>query len=222
MTAAAAKAIWVALAVGWYLIRIPHQRRSRKTPVKRSERGAAEWILLSISFTGLGILPFLYVATGFPKTANHTFHTLQGWLGAVVAVGALWLFHLTHRTLGRNWSVSLEVRATHTLVTDGVYSRVRHPMYTAFWLWALAQALLLPNWVAGLSGLVGFGTLYGLRVGREEKLMLDSFGDAYVDYMRRTGRLVPGLSGRSISDRNRPAAPDRRSTSVSASGSSGS
>jgi len=197
MTAAVAKAIWVALAVGWYVIRIPHQRRARRTPVERSERGTTEWVLLAISFTGLGTLPFLYVATGFPKPANYPFHALQGWLGAALAVAALWLFHATHGALGRNWSVSLDIRATHTLVTEGVYARVRHPMYTAFWLWALAQALLLPNWVAGLSGLLGFGTLYAFRVGREEKLMLESFGDEYRSYMSRTSRLVPGRSGRS-------------------------
>jgi protein-S-isoprenylcysteine O-methyltransferase Ste14 len=48
---------------------------------------------------------------------------------------------------------TLEVREQHALVTTGVYSRVRHPMYSA---WALAQALLLPNWIAGPAGLIGF------------------------------------------------------------------
>jgi protein-S-isoprenylcysteine O-methyltransferase Ste14 len=66
-------------------------------------------------------------------------------------------------------------------------------MYTAFWLWALAQALLLPNWVAGLSGLIGFGILYGFRIGREERLMLDTFGDQYRSYAARTARLIPWL-----------------------------
>jgi protein-S-isoprenylcysteine O-methyltransferase Ste14 len=64
-------------------------------------------------------------------------------------------------------------------------------MYTAFWLWVVAQALLLPNWVAGLSGLIGFGTLYFLRVGEEEQLMLDTFGDSYRSYMARSKRLIP-------------------------------
>ena len=52
-------------------------------------------------------------------------------------------------------------------------------MYTAFWLWAVAQALLLPNWIAGLSGLVGFGTLYFMRIEKEERLMLETFGEAF-------------------------------------------
>jgi len=150
-------------------------------------------MLLAVSLAGLGVVPFLYLATGFPVSADYRFRPLQGWFGAAAALAALTMFYLSHRELGRNWSISLDVRETHKLVTDGVYARIRHPMYTAFWLWALAQALLLPNWIAGLSGLVGFGTLYAFRVGREEKLMLDAFGDEYRAYMARTARLVPRL-----------------------------
>jgi protein-S-isoprenylcysteine O-methyltransferase Ste14 len=106
-------------------------------------------------------------------------------------LGALLLFYLTHRQLGRNWSVTLDTRKKHTLVDTGVYAHVRHPMYSAFWLLALAQAALLANWVAGLSGIVGWGILFFLRVGREEQLMIDTFGDQYRDYMRRTARVFP-------------------------------
>ena len=66
-------------------------------------------------------------------------------------------------------------------------------MYAAFWLWAVAQALLLPNWVVGPAGLFGFGLLFFLRVGREERLMTDTFGDEYRRYMDRTARIVPGI-----------------------------
>jgi protein-S-isoprenylcysteine O-methyltransferase Ste14 len=193
MTPSLAKATLVLLAIGWYVVRIPHARRSRRTPVARSARGRRETALLLGSLTGLGILPFIYIATGFPRFADYPFRPIQAWLGVVVAAAALVMFHLTHRALGRNWSMSLEVREGHKLVTDGIYRHVRHPMYTAFWLWALAQALLLPNWVAGFSGLVGFGTLYCLRVGEEERLMLDTFGDEYRAYMTRTARLIPGI-----------------------------
>ena len=193
MTPAIAKAVFVLLAVGWYVIRLPHARRSRRTPVARSARGPREIALLLISLTGLGIVPFVYVATGFPRLADYPFRPAQAWLGVAAALASLAMFHLTHRALGRNWSVTLEVRESHKLVTEGVYRKVRHPMYTAFWLWAVAQALLLPNWVAGLSGLVGFGTLYLLRVRHEERLMIEAFGDTYRAYMERTGRLLPRL-----------------------------
>ena len=137
--------------------------------------------------------PAIYVLTGQPKFAAYPFSPLLAWLGAATFALALWLFHRTHRELGRNWSVTLEIREQHALVTTGVYSRLRHPMYAAFWLWALAQALLLPNWIAGPAGLVGFGTLFLFRIGREERLMMETFGDEYRRYMARTHRIIPGI-----------------------------
>jgi protein-S-isoprenylcysteine O-methyltransferase Ste14 len=193
LTPSVAKAIFALLAVGWYVIRFPYERRSRRTPVVRNARGPREIALLLISLTGLGILPFVYIATGFPRFANYTFRPAQAWVGLVVAIAALVMFRLTHKALGRNWSVSLEVRESHKLISDGVYRHLRHPMYTAFWLWAVAQALLLPNWFAGCAGLVGFGILFFGRVAKEESLMLESFGDAYRQYMSRTRRVIPWL-----------------------------
>ena len=70
MTLTIAKAIYVLLAVGWYVIRIPHERRSKRTPISRSARGVRELVLLTISFSGLGLLPMIYIATGFPRFAN--------------------------------------------------------------------------------------------------------------------------------------------------------
>jgi protein-S-isoprenylcysteine O-methyltransferase Ste14 len=148
---------------------------------------------MAISAAGLGVLPFIYVISGGPRFADYPFRPWQGWSCAAVVAASLCLFHRTHKDLGRNWSVTLEVREQHTLVTNGVYGRVRHPMYSAFWLWAVAQALLLPNWIAGLAGLVGFGTLFFLRVGREEALMIETFGDEYRRYMARTARILPGI-----------------------------
>jgi protein-S-isoprenylcysteine O-methyltransferase Ste14 len=191
MTAALSKSVFVILAIGWYLIRYRYVRRSRRETIVRTARGPRESALLLISLTGLGILPLIFVATGIPKFASYPFHPIQGWLGLLFAIATLWMFRLTHKALGRNWSVSLDVREGHRLVTDGIYSRVRHPMYSAFWLWAVAQALLLPNWVAGFAGLVGFGTLFFGRVAREERMMLEMFGDSYRAYMERTDRVFP-------------------------------
>ena len=64
-------------------------------------------------------------------------------------------------------------------------------MYTAFLLMAVGQAFLISNWVGGLAGLVGFSALFFPRVGKEERLMLDTFGEDYALYMGRTRRLVP-------------------------------
>ncbi|MCP3919865.1 MAG: hypothetical protein GY711_30395 [bacterium] len=64
-------------------------------------------------------------------------------------------------------------------------------MYAAIWLWSIAQALLLANWIAGPSALVTFAPLYFARVPREEELMGERLGDAHRAYMARTGRVLP-------------------------------
>jgi protein-S-isoprenylcysteine O-methyltransferase Ste14 len=49
----------------------------------------------------------------------------------------------------------------------------------------------LPNWVAGFSGIVGFGILFFGRIAREERMMLETFGAPYREYMARTSRVIP-------------------------------
>jgi protein-S-isoprenylcysteine O-methyltransferase Ste14 len=193
MTLVAAKIIWALGCVGWYVIRYPHQRRSRRTPVAERRDRMRDTILMTISFAGLFAIPFTYALTSQPKFAGYPFHPPQAWLGVAALIGAMALFWRTHRDLGRAWSVTLEIRKEHRMVTHGIYARLRHPMYAAFWLWALSQALLLPNWIAGPAGLVGFGTLFAFRVRREEQMMLQTFGDAYAAYAARTKRIIPGV-----------------------------
>jgi protein-S-isoprenylcysteine O-methyltransferase Ste14 len=187
----AGKAFWVLLVVAWYVLRVPFERRSRRTRVSRDAKDIAERLRLAVSMAGLGILPFIYVATGWPRFASYRPGPVPFALGILAAVGAIVLFRLTHKALGRMWSVSLQLREGHRLVTSGIYRKLRHPMYSAFWLMALAQALLLPNWVAGPAGLVGFGLLFALRIGPEERMLEEAFGDEYRAYRNRTWRIIP-------------------------------
>jgi len=193
MTPIISKVIFVALVIGWYLIRYEYARRSRRVKIVWSARGHLEAALLLTSLAGLGLVPLVYICTGIPRFGAYSFQPPFAWLGLFFAIAALGVFHLTHRALGRNWSITLDVRENHELVTEGIYRRVRHPMYSAFWLWAIAQALLLPNWIAGFAGLVGFGILFFGRVAREERMMLETFGDRYRAYMARTGRVLPWI-----------------------------
>jgi protein-S-isoprenylcysteine O-methyltransferase Ste14 len=66
-------------------------------------------------------------------------------------------------------------------------------MYSALLLYAVGQALVIPNWVAGPSNLIAFAVLLALRVGAEERMMTERFGHQYAAYSARTKRLVPGV-----------------------------
>jgi protein-S-isoprenylcysteine O-methyltransferase Ste14 len=191
MTKTAAEFIWLAGLVAWYVIRFPYERKAKKTAVRKSLRDSRERLILLVGFAGLLFVPVVYLATGFPQAAERPFSSLVAWAGIICLIAALWVFFRSHAELGRNWSISLELRGNHRLVRTGIYRFVRHPMYSSFFLLGLAQCLLLPNWVGGGAGLVGAAVLYAFRVQREEKMMMENFADEYRLYMQQTKRLVP-------------------------------
>ncbi len=188
---AVGKVLWVSLVIGWYLLRRPFDRRARKARLTVDRRKGADTIRLAISLAGLGIIPAVYVVTSLPRFASYPANPVLFALGVVSGIAALILFRLTHKALGKMWSVSLQLKQDHKLITTGIYKHLRHPMYTAFWLMALTQALLLPNYIAGLAGLVCFGYLFFSRVGPEEEMMQEAFGEEYSRYRARTWRVLP-------------------------------
>jgi protein-S-isoprenylcysteine O-methyltransferase Ste14 len=191
------KTLYFLALLAQVVIRIPHERRRRRTRMAVEQVGALEQALVSLLFVGIVLVPAIYASTSWLDRADYRSppeaQRSLGGVGASLMTLSIWLFWRSHADLGRNWSPSLELREGHELVTEGVYRHVRHPMYASEWLWGIAQALLLQNWVAGWAGLVVFTPLYGLRVPREERMMLDRFGEEYRAYMNRTGRVVPRL-----------------------------
>ena len=185
------KSLYLAGLIVGSIVRGICTRRYKPNAAADERRSALDTALMSFTSVGLLLLPLLYVFTPWLEFADYRPPMWTGWVGAVVFAAAVWLLWRSHVDLGRNWSPTLQVSEGHTLITQGVYRHIRHPMYAAHWLWAVAQVLLLHNWIAGPALLVFFLPLYILRVPREEQMMLEHFGDEYRAYIKRTGRVVP-------------------------------
>jgi protein-S-isoprenylcysteine O-methyltransferase Ste14 len=187
-----AKAVVIAGTVVMIAIRAPHGRRSRRVNVAKSRRTPLETGILVLAWAGF-FVPLIWVASPAFSFAEYSLRTGPLVAGVMCLAIGLWLFYRSHADLGTNWSVTLEIREEHRLITQGVYRGIRHPMYSALFLYAVGQALVIPNWVAGLSNLIAFTVLFALRVGAEERMMAEQFGDEYAAYSARTKRLVPGV-----------------------------
>ena len=170
----------------YYAVKQPQPRPSDGDPIEKS--------LLFLQLFGMQILPLTYISSNKLDFANYNlprvFKIITTILGTVAFGGAAYLLHRSHADLGRNWRAELQDQPDQTLITGGTYHQMRHPMYAAHWLWGIAQALLLPNWIAGPSFLVTFWPLYRYRVPREEAQMLTTFGDDYRAYAEKVGRLI--------------------------------
>lgn len=180
-------------------IRFSHRARAPRPrpqgPVVVPQVKGYETLLLFLSFLGLYILPLVYIFSGWLEFANYALPVWAGGLGILLMILALYIIWRAHADLNKNEPPLQEGSESPRLVTGGIYRVLRHPIYTAMFLFAIAQALLIQNWIAGLLGALTFLPVYFIRVPREEKMMLERFGDQYREYMRHTSRILPKFFG---------------------------
>ncbi len=185
------KMAFVVLWIIYILVRAPFENRYKQEEKSKTIHSIKEKYLLFLLSLGLIVIPIAWLFTPFLDSFDIELPVLARLLGIVISISSLIYFNWIHKTLGANWSPTLEIRKGHQLVKTGPYKRIRHPMYAQIWLWTIAQFLIVSNSIAGLSGIVAWAILYFIRVPGEEKMMIDHFGNEYVQYMSQTGRVFP-------------------------------
>ena len=164
----------------------------KESGLKMQKKSPTEIIFLGLNGIGM-LIPILYVFSTALDFANYSLPDWLGWTGIVFFALAILLLWRSHHDLGRNWTVTVALRNEHELITGGVYKYIRHPMYSAHLVWAIAQIMILHNWIAGYSFLIAQIPFYIVRIKNEEAMMMDQFGAAYKAYMEKTYRLIPKL-----------------------------
>ncbi len=176
-------------------LRLPQRLRRASAGTRDRNRArtqpVAEIIVLLGIAVGIWALPLVYLLTGWLDAFDYTLPGWCGWLGIGLFMAGIVLRGAAQSALGASWSPTLEIRSQQQLVTSGVYRWIRHPLYSSLILWAVAQPLLLQNLLAGSSGGVAVALIWFLRVPAEERMMCERFGDAYSQYMARTGKVFP-------------------------------
>ena len=188
-----AKAIFALPFIVFVVLGVAAKLRIDGIPVAKRRIGVVEVVQLLLNVTGYIWLPLVWLFFKPLAFADYPARPFAIITGAMLYGWGVWLFHRTLRELGKYWSPSLELKEGHRLVTEGVYRRVRHPMYLSAIIIAAGQALAIPNYLAGPAALVSIIMLVAFRVPAEERMMIEEFGDEYEAYRKRTNRLIPGL-----------------------------
>jgi protein-S-isoprenylcysteine O-methyltransferase Ste14 len=178
--------------LGIFLIRIPNAVRDYSIGAAATIRRPLDRLVVFVLMPFFSIVvPLAWIfsdALAFADYARPDWLMIAGLLLIAAALALLWR---SHADLGRNYCGRLEIVRDAELVTDGVYRFARHPMYLSVYLFALGQALLVPNWVGGPSMLVSSLLIHAVRVPREEAMMEDYYGDAWRNYRDRSHRYWP-------------------------------
>lgn len=193
-------AFWILLGGLWvmrvYFMRRVRQGGERPTLDRKAIEREGQGLFVGRTLVLLFLAAVLVVYALNPPWLRVFSIPLPDWLrwaGFGLGLIGLGLWTWTQAVLGKEYSPQLQLRRQHRLVTSGPYAWMRHPMYTAMFGVGIALALLTANWcfvlfaVAMIAGFV-------IRAPREERMMLETFGEEYQVYMQRTGRFFPKFS----------------------------
>ena len=112
------------------------------------------------------------------------------WAGAGVAVAALAGSIQSWMQMGRNWTMSVTPQETSALITRGMFSRVRHPIYALSITLMLATLVVIPNVPVALIAIIHV-SLMVTKARNEERFLLSVHGERYAAYCKSTGRFIP-------------------------------
>ncbi|MFK5958921.1 MAG: isoprenylcysteine carboxylmethyltransferase family protein [Lutibacter sp.] len=93
--------------------------------------------------------------------------------------------------LGKFFTVDVTIKQNHKLKTDGFYKYVRHPSYAVSLLSFIGFGLSFNNWVSLIILVVIISIAFLIRIKTEEKVLIDYFGEEYLNYKKNTKKLIP-------------------------------
>ena len=175
---------------GYY---VKNHSQPEDVTLKKRQEGIASRVSGVLGLIGfISVIAFV-INPNWLAFASLSFPVWLRWIGIALALAGFALLQWAQVTLGKSWSDTPRMMKEQTLITSGPYQFIRHHIYTAFVLILGSALLISANWFIGRAWLGMTVLEVASRVGFEESLMLEYFGDQYREYMKKTGRLLPRL-----------------------------
>jgi protein-S-isoprenylcysteine O-methyltransferase Ste14 len=177
---------WMAALQKGQAVSLLPERKGGKRPL---------WIQVAILILGLLLcVPLFYYGWVPLINLSPATRQLASVLGLLIYVLGMSFLLWARRTLGKNWGISTSLQAKlhndHELIQDGPYALVRHPIYFGAWVFMLGLLLLYPVWVILILA-VSMVASFSMRAQREETVLEERFGNAWLEYRKRTKRFIP-------------------------------
>jgi protein-S-isoprenylcysteine O-methyltransferase Ste14 len=177
-------ACWISFSVIWLLAAVSTKRSIYRESGARRLR---YWILLVLAFlllTRRNRLPY-----PFDLQIISVAEAVE-WLAAMLCIAGLVFCVWARATLGRNWSGTITLKEGHELIERGPYRLARHPIYTGLLAMFLATAIAYGH-LGGIVAVMLAFVSFWIKLGDEERLMLQQFPVQYRSYQQRVKRLIP-------------------------------
>ncbi|MGB2628110.1 MAG: isoprenylcysteine carboxylmethyltransferase family protein [Candidatus Acidiferrum sp.] len=180
-----AKWCWLVLAFVWIAMAFAIKRAKRR-----------ESIVERLQYTGLLVAGFLLLfgeqSGNFRWLQTRLLPGVPGvwWAGLLLTAVGVAIAILARFSLGSNWSGTVTLKEDHELVRKGLYSRIRHPIYTGILLGAIGSGMIQGE-LRDLLGFLVLLTSFFIKAKREESFLFEEFGTKFTEHQRHTGMFLP-------------------------------
>jgi protein-S-isoprenylcysteine O-methyltransferase Ste14 len=177
--------IWIACEIG-----LVFRDRSRGQGKTTSDKGTRtfNFIAITVGITGAaalnGFSQFFFPAGRTPVLFS---------IGIAIMLAGMALRYWAVVTLGAFFRTTVETDGNQKVVTEGPYRLIRHPSYTGWLLVCFGYGFALQNWLSLAAAVLLPLAALLYRIHVEEIALVSSLGTEYIEYQKRTRKLVPWL-----------------------------
>jgi protein-S-isoprenylcysteine O-methyltransferase Ste14 len=178
------------ILVGFFLVEKFLRKGSKDMGKTNFDQNSTKYIsiVMGLSFILLFLTPLLnfYLIGKISCIWFGITGLLLGTTGIIIRCAAF-------STLGRFFTRTLQKTDRHVLITNGIYQYIRHPGYLSDILIFLGVAMALYNWIPVIFVILAYPAVYTYRIKKEEKMLVEIFGEAYIFYQKHTRMVLPFL-----------------------------
>jgi protein-S-isoprenylcysteine O-methyltransferase Ste14 len=180
--------IFTASMFAWFLSEILYKNilKSNEKDKKDKDKSTLDLLWIAIPFSIASSVTISY-CTKFPISDEVWIY----YLGVIFIVVGIILRFIIIKSLGKYFTVDVTIREDHKIKKEGFYKYLRHPSYAFSLLTSLGLGLYLNNWLSLVLAFVPTFLAFSYRITIEERALIEQFGEEYLEYRRKTKKLIP-------------------------------
>jgi len=190
------RVLFTLAAIALTAIRLYYQsktfRDKRKVDLREGKVSLITASIAALTAVGFGV-EYIFAPGFFGFAYLVDYPDWLRWVGAFLLGTGIVLLAVSHHHLDKSFYSVVALKEDQELIETGPYRWIRHPIYTAYLLNYIGGGLLASNLVLTFVPFIMYAIMASLRMGQEEALLGQLFGQRYQDYRSRTGGLLPRL-----------------------------
>lgn len=172
----------------WFISEILYRNmlKSGEKDKKDKDKSTLNFLWIAIPFSIASSVTVSYI-TKLPISDEVWIY----YLGVIfIWIGIIFRFIII-RSLGKYFTVDVTIKQDHQIKKEGFYKYLRHPSYAFSLLTSLGLGLYLNNWLSLAFAFIPPFIAFSYRIKIEEKALIEQFGEEYLEYRRKTKKLIP-------------------------------